>query len=167
MYRKDVVMVTLTASMFLLFTCMNFWVWGVLRRWSTCAPTTYEVINDCWKFEKHWVKGANAGEASLAQLKCFCATFSMDTRNTPHLCNLCSPHFPNTICWVQTDSLDTDTCSWVYKFNFVFFCFNFCSMFCILCYISTSCSLKVMLCSKYFTHPYVNTWSPGWIILCN
>jgi hypothetical protein len=32
---------------------MHFWVWGILRRWSACAPTAYEVVRDCWIFEKH------------------------------------------------------------------------------------------------------------------
>jgi hypothetical protein len=32
-----------TGIMFLLFTCMHFWVWGVIRRWSACVPTAYEV----------------------------------------------------------------------------------------------------------------------------
>jgi hypothetical protein len=48
-------MVTLTVGiMFLLFTCMQFWAWGILRRWSACAPTACEVIRDCGKFEKGW-----------------------------------------------------------------------------------------------------------------
>jgi hypothetical protein len=51
---KNVVMVILTAGiMFLLFTCMHFWVLGILRRWSACAPTAYEVVRDCRKFDKH------------------------------------------------------------------------------------------------------------------
>jgi hypothetical protein len=38
--RKRLVMVTLTAGIiFLLFTFMRLRVWGVLRRWSACAPT--------------------------------------------------------------------------------------------------------------------------------
>jgi hypothetical protein len=53
-YRKNVVMVTLTTSiMFPLLTCIHFWVWRILRRWSACAPIAYEVIWDCRKFEKH------------------------------------------------------------------------------------------------------------------
>jgi len=41
-------MVTLTTGiMFLLFTCMHFWVWGILRKWSACAPTAYEVVRVC------------------------------------------------------------------------------------------------------------------------
>jgi hypothetical protein len=39
--------------MFLLFTFLLFWVWGILRRWSACAPTACEVVRDCRKFEKH------------------------------------------------------------------------------------------------------------------
>jgi hypothetical protein len=35
------------------FTCMHFWVCRILRRWSTCAPTAYEVLRDYRKFEKH------------------------------------------------------------------------------------------------------------------
>jgi hypothetical protein len=51
-------MVTLTTGItFLLFTCMNLWVWEILRRWSTCAPTAYEVFLDYRKFEKHCFKG--------------------------------------------------------------------------------------------------------------
>jgi len=50
-----VVVVTSTAGiMFLLFTCMHFWVWEILRRWSACAPTACEVVRDWPKFEKHW-----------------------------------------------------------------------------------------------------------------
>jgi hypothetical protein len=46
--QKNVVVVTLTAGiMFLLFTCMHFRVWGILRRWSACAPTACEVVRDC------------------------------------------------------------------------------------------------------------------------
>jgi hypothetical protein len=37
---RNVVMVTLTTGlMFLLFTCIHPWVWGILRRWSAFAPT--------------------------------------------------------------------------------------------------------------------------------
>jgi hypothetical protein len=47
-------MVTLTTGiMLLLFTCMPFCVWGILQRWSTCAPTAYKVVDDCRKSEKH------------------------------------------------------------------------------------------------------------------
>jgi hypothetical protein len=47
-------MATLTTGiMFLIFTCMLFWVWEILRRWSACAPTAYEVVHDCRKFEEH------------------------------------------------------------------------------------------------------------------
>jgi len=53
-YRNNVVMVTLTtAVMFLLFTCMHFWVLGILWWWVTCVPTSYEVVRDCQKLEKH------------------------------------------------------------------------------------------------------------------
>jgi hypothetical protein len=55
MYRKNVDMVNLTTGiMFLLFTCMHFWVREILRRWFASAPTAYEVVRDCSKFEKHW-----------------------------------------------------------------------------------------------------------------
>jgi xanthine/uracil permease len=57
--EKIVVMVTLaTGIMFLLFTCMHFWGWEILR-WTACAPTAYEVNRDCRKFEKHWSKLQN------------------------------------------------------------------------------------------------------------
>jgi hypothetical protein len=47
-------MATLTAgTVFLVFTFMHFWVREILRRWSACAPTGYEVVRDCRKFEKH------------------------------------------------------------------------------------------------------------------
>jgi hypothetical protein len=46
-------MVTLATGMFLLLTCMHFWVWGLSRRWSACVTTTYELVRDCRKFEKH------------------------------------------------------------------------------------------------------------------
>jgi hypothetical protein len=56
-YTKSVVTVTLTTGMiFFLFTCMHFWVWRILRRWPAHAPTAYEVVRDCRKFEKHWSK---------------------------------------------------------------------------------------------------------------
>jgi hypothetical protein len=45
------VVVTLVASiMFLLFTCIHLWVWGILRRWSARDPTTYDIRN-CREFE--------------------------------------------------------------------------------------------------------------------
>jgi hypothetical protein len=50
-------MVTLTTCiMFLLFACTQFWVWGILRKTSACAPTAYEVVRDYGKFEKHWCR---------------------------------------------------------------------------------------------------------------
>jgi hypothetical protein len=53
-----VVMVTLTTGiMFLLFSCMHYWMWGILQQWSTCAPTAYEVVWNCWKFEQDWFTG--------------------------------------------------------------------------------------------------------------
>jgi hypothetical protein len=38
--------------MFLLFCCMHFEVWEILRTWSPFAPTTYEMVHDCRKLEK-------------------------------------------------------------------------------------------------------------------
>jgi hypothetical protein len=50
---ENVVTVILTTGiMFLLFTCMYFWVCCILRWLSACAPTAYEVVHDCEKFEK-------------------------------------------------------------------------------------------------------------------
>jgi hypothetical protein len=49
-------MATLTTGMFLLFTCVHFWVCVALRRWSTCVPTAYQVVWGCRKFEKYWCK---------------------------------------------------------------------------------------------------------------
>jgi hypothetical protein len=45
-----------TCIIFLLFTCMHFWVWGILWKnlWSMCTPTAYDVVRDSRKFEKHW-----------------------------------------------------------------------------------------------------------------
>jgi hypothetical protein len=55
--EKDVCMVTLTTSvMFLLFTCMHLWLEKILQTWSACAPTAYEVVLDCQKFEKNWYR---------------------------------------------------------------------------------------------------------------
>jgi hypothetical protein len=55
-YRKNVVMVTLTISiMFLLFTCMHFRLWRILWRWSVCSKHLW-AMHDCWKFEEHWFK---------------------------------------------------------------------------------------------------------------
>jgi hypothetical protein len=52
--RKSMVMVTLTTViMFILFTCMHFWVWGILWRLFARAMTAYEVVSDCRKLEKH------------------------------------------------------------------------------------------------------------------
>jgi hypothetical protein len=54
-YRKNVGMVTLATSiMFILLTCMQFWIRGILWWWSARAPTAYEVVHNCRKFEKHW-----------------------------------------------------------------------------------------------------------------
>jgi hypothetical protein len=40
-------MVTLTTGItFLLLICLHIWVWGILRSWSTWAPTAYEVVSD-------------------------------------------------------------------------------------------------------------------------
>jgi hypothetical protein len=51
-------MVTLTTGIiFFPFTCMHFWVWGILRMWSGCAPTAYEVVHDCRNVEKHCCRG--------------------------------------------------------------------------------------------------------------
>jgi hypothetical protein len=53
---KNVVMVSLTTVMFLLFTLMHFWLRGILRWWFECAPTAYEVGHDCRKFGIHWYR---------------------------------------------------------------------------------------------------------------
>jgi hypothetical protein len=51
---KNIVMVTLTTGiLLLLFTCIKFWVWGILWRWCACEPTAYEMVRDCRKFEKY------------------------------------------------------------------------------------------------------------------
>jgi hypothetical protein len=51
-HRRSVTMVTLiTGTTFLLFTFMQFLVWGILRRWSACTPTAYEVVRNCRHFE--------------------------------------------------------------------------------------------------------------------
>jgi hypothetical protein len=47
-------MVTVTTGIrFLLFTYMYFCVCETLRWWYARAPTAYEVVRDCRKFEKH------------------------------------------------------------------------------------------------------------------
>jgi hypothetical protein len=47
-YIKGVVMVILTSViMFLVFICIQFWVLGILRRWSTCTLTAYEMVRNC------------------------------------------------------------------------------------------------------------------------
>jgi hypothetical protein len=49
-------MVILTiGTMFIHFTCMHFWDWGILR-WSACETTSYEVVRDCQKFEKDCIR---------------------------------------------------------------------------------------------------------------
>jgi hypothetical protein len=59
-YRKNVVIVTLTTgTMFLLFTCIHFSVWGILQRWFMCELTAYEVVYNCQKFEKHCLEHCN------------------------------------------------------------------------------------------------------------
>jgi hypothetical protein len=45
-----VVVITLAIGMFL--TCMHFLAWGILRMWSSCAPTAYKVVRGCRMFEK-------------------------------------------------------------------------------------------------------------------
>jgi hypothetical protein len=42
--------------MFFIFTCMHIWVWGILRRWTACAPTAFEVVRNIRKFEEHCFK---------------------------------------------------------------------------------------------------------------
>jgi hypothetical protein len=50
-------MVTLTTCiMFLLFTCTQVWVWGILLSWPACASTACEVVRDSRKFEKRWLR---------------------------------------------------------------------------------------------------------------
>lgn len=46
-----VVVTLVTSIMFLLFTCIHLWVWGILQRWSARDPTTYDVIRNCREFE--------------------------------------------------------------------------------------------------------------------
>jgi hypothetical protein len=49
-------MVTLTTGvMFLLFTCVQFWTWGILRRWSTYAPTACMWSAIAESFEEHCI----------------------------------------------------------------------------------------------------------------
>jgi hypothetical protein len=51
--RIHLIMVTLTTgAVFFPFTCVHLWVWGILRRWSAYAPTAFEMVHDCRKFEK-------------------------------------------------------------------------------------------------------------------
>jgi hypothetical protein len=51
-------MLTFTIAIkIILFICMCFWVWGILRWWSACAPTACEVVHDCRDVEKHWSIG--------------------------------------------------------------------------------------------------------------
>jgi hypothetical protein len=82
-YTKNVVMVTLTTGiMFLIFTCMNFWVgWGILRRWSTCAQTTYEVVCDCRKFQKHLVQSLILWSTNFMQILLKVSSCFKETRN--------------------------------------------------------------------------------------
>jgi hypothetical protein len=53
--KTDFVSLT-TGIMFFLFTCMHFWAWEILRRWSACAPKAYEAVRDYRKFDKHCSK---------------------------------------------------------------------------------------------------------------
>jgi hypothetical protein len=50
MYRKVMVIITLATGVMFPVTCMHVCVWEILRRWSTCAVTTYEVVRDCRMF---------------------------------------------------------------------------------------------------------------------
>jgi hypothetical protein len=66
-YRINVVKVTLTTGiMILLLTCLHFCVYGILRRWSACAPIAHEVVRDYRKFEKHWHRKLG-GPVSLSE----------------------------------------------------------------------------------------------------
>jgi hypothetical protein len=58
--------------MFLLFTCMHNWLWGILRRWSACAPTACELVSDWRKSEKHW-----AIRVHWEDLSCYWSPFSI------------------------------------------------------------------------------------------
>jgi hypothetical protein len=40
------------------------WVWGILRSWSACSPTAYEVVRACWTFEIHCHKEVSAGNST-------------------------------------------------------------------------------------------------------
>jgi hypothetical protein len=39
--------------MFLLLTCMHFWVWGIFMKVIRLFVDSHEVIRDCGNFEKH------------------------------------------------------------------------------------------------------------------
>jgi hypothetical protein len=51
--------------MFLLFTCVHFWVWGILRRWAACRPIVFEVIHSCWNFDKYCLRPCGNWSAKL------------------------------------------------------------------------------------------------------
>jgi hypothetical protein len=70
MYRNDVVVVTFTTGiMFLLFTCIHFRLWVILRSLSAGAPIACEVVRDCRKSEKHWSE-LRFGNKSLVLTLC-------------------------------------------------------------------------------------------------
>jgi hypothetical protein len=51
-------MVNLTTRItFHILTYMHLCVWGILRMLSACAPTSYQVVRDCRKLEKHCSRG--------------------------------------------------------------------------------------------------------------
>jgi hypothetical protein len=37
-------------EIFPLITCLQSWVWEILRRWSACAPTAWPAIADSFRF---------------------------------------------------------------------------------------------------------------------
>jgi hypothetical protein len=63
-------MVNLTTGiMILIFICMRFWVWGILRSWTACAPTAHELVCDCRNLRNTALRKKSCGKYHLRRGK--------------------------------------------------------------------------------------------------
>jgi hypothetical protein len=86
--KKNVVMVTDHRLMFLIFTCMLFWVWEFLRRWFACAPTACEVVHDFRNFEKHWYGLYARRRSSIIIWNCYINAFNPSCVTGGYVCDI-------------------------------------------------------------------------------
>jgi hypothetical protein len=54
--------------MFVPFICMHFWVLGIVRRWSACSPTAYEVVSNCLSLRNTGLRNI---VAYIIRIRCF------------------------------------------------------------------------------------------------